>query len=96
MCVLIPGKDPLPPLDEVFSYLAQEEDHHNLMTQPQQEVIDRLTLVSSSQNGGRGFFCGRGGGGRSLLDDRDKLKCEHCGRTIYTKETYWDLHGCLQ
>lgn len=90
--VHILGNDPLLPLDEVFSYLSQEEDRRNLMTQSSQPIIDRSALVSSIQRGGRGSFRGRDHG-VSPYDDKDKLKCEHCGPSRHTKETCWDLHG---
>lgn len=93
--VHILGKDPLPSLDEVFSYLSQKEDHFNLMTQSSQPmIINRSTLVSSIQHGGRGSFHIRGcGRGVSPSNDRNKLKCEHCGHSRHTNETCWDLHG---
>lgn len=78
----------------MFSYLAQEEDRCNLMTQPQQPIIDQSALVSSSC-GGRGSYHSHGGVSRGGVsqDNRDKLKCEHCGCSRHTKEMYWDLHG---
>lgn len=64
------------------------------MVLSQQYIVNRSTLVITSQRGGCGSFRGRGGGcvGASQ-ENRDKLKCEHCGRFRHTKETYWNLHG---
>lgn len=68
------------------------------MIKPRQPMINCSVLVSSSQRGGRGSFrgCGDGGRGGVSYDDRDKLKCEHYGRSKHAKENCWDLHDCPQ
>lgn len=53
MRVLILGKDPLPSLNEVFSYMSQEEDRRHIMPHAPQSIVDRSTLVISSQHGER-------------------------------------------
>lgn len=52
MRVLILGKDPLPSFDKVFSYLSKEEDRCHIMLLALQSIVDRSTLVTSSQRGG--------------------------------------------
>lgn len=57
--------------------------------------IEKSTLVSTTTRGGRGGNSWRGCGGRQnfTFDERDRLKCKHCGRSRHTKEQCWDLHG---
>lgn len=58
-------------------------------------IVEKSAFVSSSSQGGRGGSAFRGHGGRlgTSLDDRDRLKCEHCGRPTHPKDQCWDLHG---
>lgn len=47
-------------------------------------LMERSALVSSSQRGGLGGrgMHGRGGGWfGNVSNEKDKLKCEHCGHT---------------
>lgn len=57
--------------------------------------IEKSAFIISSQRGGQGASRGRGGGCRGGFsgDSKDKLKCEHCGRSKHTKDTCWDSYG---
>lgn len=58
-------------LNEVHAYIHEEKC----------KVVEKSAIVSKTTIGDRGGFPGRGHGGRltSTLDDRDRLKCDHCG-----------------
>lgn len=80
-------------LTEVYAHIHREESRRRVMSLA--PSIEKAALVSSSFRGGHGNSLGRGYGGRSthLSDDRDFLKCEHCGHYRHTKDQCWDLHG---
>lgn len=61
-------------------------------------LVEKLALVSTFTRRGRGGTTGHGRGGRfsNSSDDRDRLKCEHCGQSRYTKDWCWELYGCPQ
>lgn len=67
-------------LNEVYAYVHREEGRREVMNPA--PSIEKSTLISSSSNGHRGSFMRRGHSGRStpLFDDRNRLKCEHCGQ----------------
>lgn len=94
--IQILGKDPFSSLNEVYSYVQEEEDRrHAMLNPPPPPSFEKSTFISSTQHGGRGGFRGRGssrgsfsdGRGGFSGDDRDKLKCEHCGHFRYIKDT---------
>lgn len=79
-------------LNEVYAYVHREESRRGVMNPT--PSIEKSALVSSSSRGDRGGFIGRGRGSKSsyLSDDRDRLKCEHCGRSRHTNDQCWDLY----
>lgn len=81
-------------LIEVYAHIHYEESRRGVMSLT--PFIEKVALILSSFRGSRGNFLGRGRGGRSahLSNDRDRLKCEHCGRHRHTKDQCWDLYGC--
>lgn len=74
-------------LNEVDAHVDREEGQRGVMIPV--PSIEKFALVSNSSRGGRG--------GRSTYssDDRDRLKCEHCGHFRHTNDQCWDLHGRL-
>lgn len=100
--IQILGNDPFPSLSEVYSYVQEEEDcQHAMFSPPPPSSIEKSVFISSTQHGGRRGSRDRGGGGRGSFqdgkgsfssDERDKLKCEHCGRFRHTKNNCWYLH----
>lgn len=54
--------------------------------------FEKSALVSTSTRGGHGGNTSRGRG-FSTPDERDRLKCDHCGRLRHTKDQCWDLRG---
>lgn len=89
---LIFGSDPLPSLDEVYTHIHRDDRHRGVINNS--PFIEKLALVSISTRGGNSGH-GRGGRSNFHFDDRDRLKCEHCGRFSHTKKQCWDLHECL-
>lgn len=91
--VFILGIDPLLSLNEVYAHIHRDDKCQGVMNLP--SSIEKSTLVSTTTRGGRGGNSWRGCGGRQNLtfDERDRLKCKHCGRFRHTKEQCWDLHG---
>lgn len=79
-------------LTEVYTHIHCKESRHEVMSLA--PSIEKAALVSSSFRSGRGNSLRRGHGSKStnLSDDRDRLKCEHCGRHRHTKDQCWDLH----
>lgn len=55
----------------------------------QNQGSERSALASMSQKGSQGGGKKIGKGSIST-EDKDKLKCEHCGRSRHTKETCWE------
>lgn len=58
-------------------------------------TVEKTELISSSARGGSSR-CGHGVNFSLSSDDRDRLKCEHCGRFRHTKEQCWHLHANLK
>jgi len=79
-------------LNEVYAHIHREGRRGIMTPVPS---IKKSTLVSSMSRGGCGssMDCGRGGRSTYSFDDRDRLKCEHCGCFRHTKDECWDLHG---
>lgn len=69
-------------LNEVYAHIHHEEGRREVMTPA--SSTKKSALVLSSSRGGRGNFMGCGRGGRGTSDDRDRLKCEHCGHFKHT------------
>lgn len=80
-------------LNEVYAHVHYEEGQHGVMIPI--PSVEKSALVSSSSRGCRGSFMGRDRCGRSTYssNDRDRLKCEHCGHFRHIKDQCWDLHG---
>jgi hypothetical protein len=91
--VQIFGKEPLPSLQEVFSYVQNEESRRSTMLHPSSQT--QSALVSAFPRTLKGDFRGREGGrvANATLDDNDKLFCDQCNRSRHTRETCWRLHG---
>lgn len=68
--IQILGKDPFPSLSEVYSYVQEEEDRRHAMLNPTSlSSIEKSTLFSSNQRGGRGGSHRYTGGGRGSFRD---------------------------
>jgi hypothetical protein len=74
--VQIFGKEPLPSLQEVFSYIQNEESCRSTMLHPSSQT--QSALVGTSQRTSRDNFRVRDGGRIAdvALDDRDNLFCD--------------------
>lgn len=82
-------------LNVVYAHIHREEDKRGVINVP--SAVEKSTFISTSSRGGCGSSPTRGCGGRfSTYDDRDCLKCEHCGWSRHTKDQCWDLYGCPQ
>lgn len=90
--VQILGKEPLPYLQDLFAYVRNEESQHSTMLHSTaQEHSDLATI---SQHNSKGDSRSRDGKMiDSILDEQDKLFCDHCNRSQHTQETCWKLHG---
>lgn len=49
-------------------------------------TVEKAALLSNSTQGSSG------GRLSNSIDDKDRLKCEHCGRSRHSKDQCWDLH----
>ncbi|KAF8413130.1 hypothetical protein HHK36_001106 [Tetracentron sinense] len=63
------------------------------VTAPERSALSS-TFQRGGRGGGRGSFRGRG----TLFDgvhseEKDKLKCDYCGRIRHTHDQCWQLHG---
>lgn len=77
---------PLPPSLMKFMHMYIERKDKGVMNVSL--AVEKSALVSSSVRSGRGDPSEHGHGGKfsPSFDDRDKLKCEHCGRSKHTKD----------
>jgi hypothetical protein len=91
--VQIFGKEPLPSLQEVFSYIQNEESRRSTMlhssSQSQSALVGATQLTPSNSS----KFRDRDRTANATSDDKDKLFCDHCNRSRHTQETCWKLHG---
>lgn len=90
---LILGNKSLLSLNEVYTHI-HHDDRCQVVMNPSPS-IEKSAFVSTSTRGGRGgnSWCGHGGRQSFTSNDKDRLKCEHCGRSRHTKEQCWNLHG---
>lgn len=81
------GKEPLPSLQEGFSYIQNEESRRSTMFHSSSQT--QSALVGTSQRTLRDNFRVRDSGkiADATSDDRDKLFCYHCNRSRHTWET---------
>jgi len=86
MRVQIFGKEPLPSLQEVFSYIQNDESRLSTMLHPSSQT--QFALVGASQHTSRGDFRVRDGGkvANATSNDKDKLLCDHYNRSQHTRE----------
>jgi hypothetical protein len=79
-------KEPLSYLQEVFSYIQNEESHRSTMLHPSSQT--QFALVGASQHTSRGDFRVRDGGkvANATSNDKDKLLCDHYNRSQHTRE----------
>jgi hypothetical protein len=85
--VQIFGKEPLPSLQEVFSYIQNEESRRSTILHPISQA--QSALVGASHCTLRGDFRVQDSGriANTTLDDKDKLFCGHCNRSRHSRET---------
>lgn len=70
ICIQILGKDPFPSLNEVYSYVQEEEDRrHDMLNPTSLSSIEKSALLSSNQWGGRGGSHGCSSAGRGSFRD---------------------------
>jgi hypothetical protein len=93
MRVQIFGKEPLPSLQVVISYIQNEESRRSTMLHPSSQ--NQSTLVGTSQRtpSNNSRIRDRTRTTNATLDDRDKLFCDHCNRSRHTRETCWRLQS---
>jgi len=85
--VQIFGKEPLPSLQEVFSYIQKYESRRSIILHPSSQT--QSALVGASQRPFIGDFGVQDDGKVADMtsDDKDKLFCDHCNRSRHTRET---------
>ena len=88
--VQVLGRSPFPTLREAYALVQQEESCRSAMVHA--PVLDRSAMVVGPKSGDA-LPLQPQGGGKGPLVDRDRLKCEYCGKDRHDKEHCWKLHG---
>jgi len=91
--VQIFGKEPLPSLQEVFSYIQNEESRRSTMLHSNSHSQSALVRATQRTPSSNSKFRDRDKTADATSDDKDKLFCDHCNRSRHTQETCWKLHG---
>ncbi|GAV69507.1 hypothetical protein CFOL_v3_13008 [Cephalotus follicularis] len=73
------GRDPFPSLRQAYAYVQKDESRQSAMILSNTQ--DRSTLVANPTQKAMETIA------------RDQIRCDHCGKTRYTKKTCWKLHG---
>ncbi|CAN1287671.1 hypothetical protein LINPERPRIM_LOCUS19674 [Linum perenne] len=72
------GRNPLPPIGEVFAEVRREETMRGVMLGKRPEAATEGTGLQAKQRG---------------ADPKGHLKCSYCGKPRHSRETCWKLHG---
>ncbi|XP_030551316.2 uncharacterized protein LOC115755880 [Rhodamnia argentea] len=89
------GRQPFPPIGEVFYEVRREESRRSVMLgKPNTEAkapagghSDASALVGSEANVGKLSSTTR------RIDEKPRVWCDHCNRPRHTRETCWKIHG---
>jgi hypothetical protein len=78
------GKEPLPYLQQTYSYVQQEESRRSAMihTTP----VEKTGLVANTP-------IEHAKASNHTSSDKDHSLCDFCDKPRYTRETCWKLHG---
>jgi cobalamin biosynthesis Mg chelatase CobN len=87
------GKEPLPSLQEVFSYIQNEESRRSTMFHSSSQSQSALVRAAQCTPSNSSKFRDRDKTADATSDDKDKLFCDHCNRSRHTRGTCWKLHG---
>lgn len=72
-------------VNEVYAHIHREESRKGVMNPS--SAIEKPAFISTSNRGERGGTSTRSRDRHfGTSDDRDHLKCEHCGRFRHTKD----------
>jgi hypothetical protein len=82
--VQIFGKEPLPSLQEVFSYIQNEESRRSIMLHFSSQSQSALVGASQHTSTNSSRFRERDKIADATSDDKDKLFCDHCNRSQHT------------
>jgi hypothetical protein len=93
MRVQIFGKESLPSLQEVFSYIQNEESHRSTMLHSSSQSQSALVGTTQRTPTNSSRFRDKDRIADEASDDKDKLFCDHCNRSRHTRETCWKLQG---
>jgi len=87
------GKEPLPSLQEVFSYIQNEDSCCSTILHSSSQSQSDLVGATQRTPSNSSRFRDRDRTADATSDDKDKLFCDHCNRSRHTRETCWKLQG---
>ena len=83
------GRDPFPSLRQAYIYVLQEESRRNAMllaiSNERAGMLVDLSTITTKLDVARN---------ESMKElEQDNRKCDYCGKSRHTTDTYWKLHG---
>lgn len=97
------GRQPLPPLGEVFSEVRREECRRNVMMKKKEdEPVEKSALVvahptpycaTSTDLSTANISAQRSFSNQRRVEEKPRVWCDHCDKPRHTRETCWKLHG---
>ncbi|KAF5450350.1 hypothetical protein F2P56_030710 [Juglans regia] len=97
------GRQPLPPLGEVFSKVRREDCRRNVMMKKKEdETEENSALVvanpapycaTSTDLSTANISAQRSYSNQRRFEDKPRVWCDYCNKPRHTRETCWKLHG---
>ncbi|KAA8531242.1 hypothetical protein F0562_005951 [Nyssa sinensis] len=98
------GRQPLPPLGEVFSEIRQEDCRRSVMMKKKEdEIVEKSALVAANNPAHHStgntdlatanISAQRPYSNQRKLEDKPRVWCDYCNKPHHTRENCWKLHG---
>ena len=86
------GRQPLPPLGEVFAEVRWEDSRRNVMLRKNTLTgpIENSALLSAA------VAVSHFPNNQHQFDDKPRVWCDYCNKPCHTHETCWKLHSKLE
>ncbi|KAA8531213.1 hypothetical protein F0562_005873 [Nyssa sinensis] len=98
------GRQPLPPLGEVFSEIRREDCRRSVMMKKKEdETVEKSALVATNNPAPHAagntdlatanISVQRPYSNQRRLEDKPRVWCDYCNKPRHTRENCWKLHG---